>query len=173
MRCPHRKFRALDLRTLLERHLAQIAAQDARGGCRCCARRWRAPGTSSPARREAGRPACIVHGDLSHANVIGTGPPRLIDWEYAAVGDPLADLACLAGLLPAGAAARRGTAAALRTARGRSLCPHSKTWPGSTAFCRICGTGAWSLPAATRHRHTSRFDLSDFPERIHAFAASD
>ena len=26
-------------------------------------------------------------------NIIGCGPVRLIDWEYAAVGDPLFDLA--------------------------------------------------------------------------------
>ena len=32
--------------------------------------------------------------------MIGTRPPRLIDWEYAAVGDPLIDLACLLAYYP-------------------------------------------------------------------------
>jgi thiamine kinase-like enzyme len=35
----------------------------------------------------------LCHNDLAHANIIGSNPVRLIDWEYAAVGDPLFDLA--------------------------------------------------------------------------------
>jgi thiamine kinase len=35
----------------------------------------------------------ICHNDLVHSNIIGTGTVRLIDWEYAAVGDPGFDLA--------------------------------------------------------------------------------
>jgi aminoglycoside phosphotransferase (APT) family kinase protein len=89
----------LDLRQLLQRHVARIRAQEpaaAEGllpqvarACDILARQ-----------ADAGRPACIVHGDLSHANVIGFGPPRLVDWEYAAVGDPLRDLACLVAYYP-------------------------------------------------------------------------
>ena len=44
---------------------------------------------------------------------------------------------------------------------------------GLPPCCRICGTAAWRLPAATRHRHTSRFGPSDCPERIHALVESD
>ncbi len=34
------------------------------------------------------------------ANLIGADRPRLLDWEYAAVGDPLTDLACLVAYYP-------------------------------------------------------------------------
>jgi len=35
----------------------------------------------------------LCHNDLVHMNIVGSNPVRLIDWEYAAVGDPLFDLA--------------------------------------------------------------------------------
>ncbi len=35
----------------------------------------------------------LCHNDLVYSNIIGSNPVRLIDWEYAAVGDPLFDLA--------------------------------------------------------------------------------
>ncbi len=42
--------------------------------------------------------AAIVHGDLSHANLIDAGPDgerlMLLDWEYAQVADPVYDVAC-------------------------------------------------------------------------------
>jgi thiamine kinase len=47
----------------------------------------------------AGRRPCIVHNDLYHANLIGE-KPIILDWEYAAVADPLSDLACLLAYYP-------------------------------------------------------------------------
>ena len=41
---------------------------------------------------ETRRPA-LCHNDLVHSNMIGDQTVRLIDWEYAAVGDPYFDLA--------------------------------------------------------------------------------
>jgi thiamine kinase len=41
---------------------------------------------------ESGRKA-LCHNDLVHSNIIGQDPVYLIDWEYAAVGDPYFDLA--------------------------------------------------------------------------------
>ena len=41
------------------------------------------------------RPAVLIHNDLFHANIIGEERIYLLDWEYAAVADPLFDLACL------------------------------------------------------------------------------
>jgi thiamine kinase len=35
----------------------------------------------------------LCHNDLVHRNIIGFHPVRLIDWEYAGVGDPLFDVA--------------------------------------------------------------------------------
>lgn len=39
-------------------------------------------------------PAVFCHNDISPANLLGE-PLRLVDWEYAGVGDPAFDLACL------------------------------------------------------------------------------
>ncbi len=89
----------LDLRALLERHAAQIAAQDATAALDLPPHLARAREILTR-QAAAARPACIVHGDLSVTNVIGSARPRLIDWEYARVGDPLADLACLAAYYP-------------------------------------------------------------------------
>ncbi|MEO8307769.1 MAG: aminoglycoside phosphotransferase family protein [Pseudomonadota bacterium] len=44
-------------------------------------------------------PACINHGDLQVANLIGN-PPLLIDWEYAQVAAPTYDIACLLTYYP-------------------------------------------------------------------------
>jgi thiamine kinase len=37
----------------------------------------------------------LCHNDLVYSNIIDSEPVRLIDWEYAAVGDPLFDLAVI------------------------------------------------------------------------------
>jgi thiamine kinase-like enzyme len=36
---------------------------------------------------------CLCHNDLTSANILDSGSLRLIDWEYAAIGDPCFDLA--------------------------------------------------------------------------------
>ena len=47
------------------------------------------------------RTPSIIHNDLHHSNLIGSGHRlRLVDWEYAAVADPLYDLACLLAYYP-------------------------------------------------------------------------
>ena len=89
----------LDLPQLLQRHVARIRAQDPAAAETLLPQLARARDILAR-QADAGRPACIVHGDLSHANMIGFGPPRLVDWEYAAVGDPLTDLACLVAYYP-------------------------------------------------------------------------
>jgi aminoglycoside phosphotransferase (APT) family kinase protein len=48
----------------------------------------------------AGRAATIVHNDLSHLNLIQAERLYLIDWEYAAVADPIFDLACVLAYYP-------------------------------------------------------------------------
>jgi aminoglycoside phosphotransferase (APT) family kinase protein len=47
-----------------------------------------------------GRPKVLVHNDLYHSNLIGTERLYLLDWEYAAVTDPLFDLACVLAYYP-------------------------------------------------------------------------
>lgn len=60
-------------------------------------------GLASPALRECadktamqlrrGSTPCLCHNDVHHLNVVGGDTVRLIDWEYAGVGEPLFDLA--------------------------------------------------------------------------------
>jgi thiamine kinase len=47
------------------------------------------------------RPPTLFHSDLKHSNIIDRGDTLvLIDWEYAAVGDPLYDPACVLAYYP-------------------------------------------------------------------------
>ena len=46
------------------------------------------------------RAATIVHSDLHHGNVLTADRVYFIDWEYAQVGDPLLDLACIMAYYP-------------------------------------------------------------------------
>lgn len=46
------------------------------------------------------RAACIVHSDLHHGNVLTADRIYFIDWEFAHVGDPLFDLACVIAYYP-------------------------------------------------------------------------
>lgn len=48
----------------------------------------------------AQREACIVHMDLHHGNVLTADRIYFIDWEYAQLGDPLLDLACVMAYYP-------------------------------------------------------------------------
>lgn len=50
--------------------------------------------------QQGGRKASIVHNDLHHANLIEAERLYLIDWEYAAVADPIFDLACVLAYYP-------------------------------------------------------------------------
>jgi aminoglycoside phosphotransferase (APT) family kinase protein len=64
-----------------------------------------ANGTAALARSGWGRrPACIVHGDLHHGNVLTADRVYFIDWEYAQVADPMHDLACILAYYPRAAA---------------------------------------------------------------------
>lgn len=46
------------------------------------------------------RAPCVVHCDLHHGNVLTADRVYFIDWEYAQVGDPLLDLACVMAYYP-------------------------------------------------------------------------
>ncbi|MEJ1961390.1 MAG: aminoglycoside phosphotransferase family protein [Gammaproteobacteria bacterium] len=52
----------------------------------------------------AQRPKTVIHNDLHHTNLIGGPRLWLVDWEYAAVTDPLLDLACVLAYYPRAAA---------------------------------------------------------------------
>lgn len=42
-------------------------------------------------------PPALCHNDLHHLNLVGTEPLRFVDWEYAAVGDPIFEIAAVIG----------------------------------------------------------------------------
>jgi aminoglycoside phosphotransferase (APT) family kinase protein len=46
------------------------------------------------------RAAAIVHSDLHHGNVLTADRVYFIDWEFAQVGDPLLDVACIMAYYP-------------------------------------------------------------------------
>ncbi|HEY6123904.1 MAG TPA: choline kinase family protein [Steroidobacteraceae bacterium] len=46
------------------------------------------------------RAPAVVHCDLHHGNVLTADRVYFIDWEYAQVGDPLIDLACIMAYYP-------------------------------------------------------------------------
>ena len=48
----------------------------------------------------AEREPALIHGDLHHSNLIGSGRLRLLDWEYGALTDPLFDLGCVLAYYP-------------------------------------------------------------------------
>ena len=48
----------------------------------------------------AQRAATVIHCDLHHGNVLTADRVYFIDWEYAQVGDPLIDLACVMAYYP-------------------------------------------------------------------------
>lgn len=50
------------------------------------------------------RAPCIAHSDLHHANVLTADRIYFIDWEFAHLGDPLWDLACILSYYPRAAA---------------------------------------------------------------------
>jgi aminoglycoside phosphotransferase (APT) family kinase protein len=48
----------------------------------------------------AQRAPTIIHSDIHHGNVLTADRIYFIDWEYAQVGDPLLDLACIMAYYP-------------------------------------------------------------------------
>jgi aminoglycoside phosphotransferase (APT) family kinase protein len=69
-----------------ERVLLESLLEEADTALELCARGGRAP--------------AIVHNDLHHSNLIEGERLYLIDWEYAAVADPIFDLACVLAYYP-------------------------------------------------------------------------
>lgn len=80
---------ALDLDSALERYAMLAGTAASRTLAARAARLLR------ELRRGAG-PGCLCHHDPVAANIVGRRHTVLIDWEYAALGDPLFDLAVVA-----------------------------------------------------------------------------
>jgi thiamine kinase len=87
-----------DVWNVLEHHYHRLRdvpadAADFAALMRRAAEALRASGTQSRGR-------AFVHNDVHHSNLIGSERPCLLDWEYAAVADPLFDLACILAYYP-------------------------------------------------------------------------
>jgi thiamine kinase len=88
-----KSVRTVDLASTVHGYLQTL---DERGSC---------SGLTSPPLRECadktamrlrkGSTTCLCHNDVHHLNIVDGDSLRLIDWEYAGVGEPLFDLASL------------------------------------------------------------------------------
>ncbi len=87
-----------DVWAVLERHYRRLRevpeeAADFAALMRRAAETLQACGTQQRAK-------AFVHNDVHHSNLIGSERLYLLDWEYAAVADPLFDLACILTYYP-------------------------------------------------------------------------
>jgi thiamine kinase-like enzyme len=89
------------LEPLLHQHLARAAEVNPAEASRLMPLVQRAESVLAASNAGGARSATIIHNDLHHSNFIGSSHRlRLVDWEYAAVADPLYDLACLLAYYP-------------------------------------------------------------------------
>lgn len=84
--------RTVDFAATANGYIETLAAHGAGAALRSNAMRERARSAAASLPARAGRRLC--HNDVHHLNLIDGGELRLIDWEYAGLGEPLFDLAC-------------------------------------------------------------------------------
>jgi aminoglycoside phosphotransferase (APT) family kinase protein len=85
--------RTVDLAATIEGYLSTLTLAGAGGDLTRQSLRERAHEAANVLRRDAATRLC--HNDVHHLNIVGGDELRLIDWEYAGVGEPLFDLAAL------------------------------------------------------------------------------
>jgi thiamine kinase len=86
--------RVVDLASTVHGYLRTLAERGVRSGLTSQPLRECADETALQLRE--GSTPCLCHNDVHHLNVVKDGAGlRLIDWEYAGVGEPLFDLASL------------------------------------------------------------------------------
>jgi thiamine kinase-like enzyme len=83
--------RTVDLAATVHGYLRTLDERGLRSGLTLPALRECADQTAMQLRK--GSTPCLCHNDVHHLNVVGDESLRLIDWEYAGVGEPLFDLA--------------------------------------------------------------------------------
>jgi Predicted choline kinase involved in LPS biosynthesis len=83
--------RAVDLASTVHGYVRTLEERGTHSQLVSPAQRDRADETAAELRN--GSPSCLCHNDVHHLNIVGSDPVRLIDWEYAGVGEPLFDLA--------------------------------------------------------------------------------
>ena len=82
----------------------------------------------------AQRAPSIVHSDLHHGNVLTADRVYFIDWEYAQVGDPLLDLACIMAYYPR--AVPHGALLLEAVGPRPTRAPRPQCWPSSPTCSR-------------------------------------
>ncbi len=85
--------RAVDLAATVHGYIRTLHERGVHGGLALPALRECADKTAMQLRK--GSAACLCHNDVHHLNIVDGDALRLIDWEYAGVGEPLFDLASL------------------------------------------------------------------------------
>jgi thiamine kinase-like enzyme len=83
--------RAVDLAATVDGYIRTLLECGTHNGLASPALRDCADETASQLRQGSAPRLC--HNDVHHLNIVGSAPVRLIDWEYAGVGEPLFDLA--------------------------------------------------------------------------------
>jgi len=85
--------RAVDLASTVDGYVRTLLERGIHSGLALPSLRECADATALQLREESVPGLC--HNDVHYLNVVGSDPIRLIDWEYAGVGEPLFDLASL------------------------------------------------------------------------------
>ena len=85
--------RTVDLATTVQGYLRTLDERGIRSGLTLPSLRECADKAALQLRKDS--TACLCHNDVHHLNVVDGDSLRLIDWEYAGVGEPLFDLASL------------------------------------------------------------------------------
>jgi thiamine kinase-like enzyme len=85
--------RAVDLASTAQGYVRTLEERGTHSGLTSPSQRDCADETAAQLRK--GSVPCLCHNDVHHLNIIGSDPVKLVDWEYAGVGEPLFDLASL------------------------------------------------------------------------------
>lgn len=83
--------RVVDLATTVHGYVRTLAERGIRGELTSQSLRESADEAALQLRESS--TACLCHNDVHHLNIVEGASLRLIDWEYAGVGEPLFDLA--------------------------------------------------------------------------------
>ena len=83
----------VDLRSAVRAYIASLSEHDTAWNLRAPELEARATHIVETLRRNA--PECLCHNDVHALNIVDDGTLRLIDWEYAGIGDRYFDLASL------------------------------------------------------------------------------
>jgi len=85
--------RVVDLASTVDGYVRTLLERGTHSGLVSSELRECAAGTAMQLRENS--TSCLCHNDVHYLNIVGSDPIRLIDWEYAGVGEPLFDLASL------------------------------------------------------------------------------